>query len=64
MLAQSPEGEMNVIDFREVAPGASTQEMFGKDKMSSLTVDNISWHVIIMCKPQYYMNLLSPMFNL
>lgn len=38
MLVQSPEGDMKVIDFRETAPAASTQNMFEKDKTASVTV--------------------------
>ena len=38
MLVQSPEGKMEVIDFREVAPADSTKDMFGEDKDKSLTV--------------------------
>ncbi|CAB3992309.1 Gamma-glutamyltranspeptidase 1 [Paramuricea clavata] len=37
MLVQSPEGKMEVIDFREVAPADSTKDMFGEDKDKSLT---------------------------
>ncbi|XP_028402412.1 glutathione hydrolase 1 proenzyme-like [Dendronephthya gigantea] len=37
MLVQSPEGVVKVIDFREVAPAASTKDMFGKDKKTSLS---------------------------
>lgn len=35
MLIQSPEGDVKVIDFREVAPGGSSKNMFLKDKKSS-----------------------------
>ena len=38
MLVQSPEGKMEVIDFREVAPGSSTRDMFGKERNASVTV--------------------------
>ena len=38
MLVQSPEGKMEVIDFREVAPGSSTRDMFGKERSASVTV--------------------------
>ena len=39
MLVQSPEGEVKVIDFREVAPSKAHQDMF-KEKQSSQTVRN------------------------
>ena len=38
MLVQSPEGKMEVIDFREVAPSQATKNMFGKDRKASITV--------------------------
>ena len=38
MLVQSPEGKMEVIDFREVAPGDATRDMFGKERSASVTV--------------------------
>lgn len=38
MLVQSPEGEVQVIDFREVAPAGSNETMFGKDRNTSLSV--------------------------
>ena len=38
MLVQSPEGKMEVIDFREVAPSQATENMFGKDRKASITV--------------------------
>ncbi len=38
MLVQSPEGKMEVIDFREVAPAQSTKNMFGNDKSSTKVI--------------------------
>ena len=38
MLVQTSDGQSEVIDFREVAPGNSTENMFGKDRNASETV--------------------------
>ena len=47
MLVQSPEGKMEVIDFREVAPGDATRDMFGKERSASVTVTVIKMFVFL-----------------
>ena len=47
MLVQSPEGKMEVIDFREVAPRDATRDMFGKERSASVTVTVIKMFVFL-----------------